>query len=89
MPDIFALTNITGVSRRSITTEEHVIVVSRWAMVRFILGVLQIMGATMTLCFLLLDGVSKLAWWSVSGTSAVSLTSIFLFRVLKVGELQK
>ena len=83
------MANILAVRRQSVTTEEHVVVVSRWAILRFALGIAQIMGATMTLGFLLSTGVSAWAWWSVSGTGVISLTSIVLFRVLKLGGFQK
>ena len=86
---IFAWAYIPTVRRQSVTTEEHVVVVSRWAILRFVLGIAQITGATMTLGFLLSTGVSVWAWWSVSGTGMISLTSILLFRVLKVGGFQK
>ena len=50
-----------------------------WAIVRLILGTLQV-GATMGVVFLLRTGVSSLTIWAVSITALFTLTSLMLFR---------
>lgn len=55
----------------------------RWqALLRFVLGQAQMIGATITAIFLLLEGLRPLVVWSVVLTGAISLTSIVLFRVV-------
>jgi hypothetical protein len=55
----------------------------RWrAILRLILGQAQVVGATITLVFLLQGGVSTRSIWGVILTGLVSLVSILLFRVL-------
>lgn len=49
-------------------------------MVRLLLGQAQILGATMTLCFLLKTGESALTFWSVGITACFTLTSLVLFK---------
>lgn len=52
----------------------------RWAMVRLVLGQAQIIGATMTLYFLVKTGESALTFWSAGITAAFTLTSRVLFK---------
>jgi hypothetical protein len=55
----------------------------RWrAMLRLALGQAQVIGATITLVFLLQEGVSDRAIWGVILTGLVSLVSILLFRLV-------
>ena len=49
---------------------------------RLVLGQAQVIGATITLVFLLQGGVSARATWSAVLTGAVTLVSILLFRVI-------
>jgi hypothetical protein len=52
----------------------------RWALVRLLLGQAQIIGATMTLYFLLQMGESALTLWSAGITAIVTLTSLMQFK---------
>ena len=55
----------------------------RWrANLRLALGQAQVIGATITLAFLLQGGVSAPAIWGVILTGVVSLVSILLFRLI-------
>jgi len=55
----------------------------RWrAFLRLALGQAQVIGATMTVVFLLQGGVGARVIWGVILTGLVSLTSILLFRVV-------
>ncbi len=55
----------------------------RWrAILRLALGQAQVIGATITLVFLLQGGVSARVIWGVILTGLVSLISILLFRVI-------
>lgn len=55
---------------------------SRWrAILRLALGQAQVIGATITLVFLLQGGVCSRAIWGVILTGLVSLVSILLFRL--------
>lgn len=53
-----------------------------WAMVRLILGLAQIMGATATLYFLLQTGRSNFTWWAAAVTLGVIVLSRLLFTVV-------
>lgn len=55
----------------------------RWAMVRLLLGQVQILGATMTLYFLVKTGESALTFWSAGITACFTLTSLMLFKGLR------
>ncbi len=52
------------------------------ALVRLILGQLQVIGATITLVFLLRGGASSGVICSLVLTGMISVTSILLFRVI-------
>jgi hypothetical protein len=52
------------------------------AFLRLVLGQTQVIGATITLVFLLQGGVSARTIWGVILTGLVSLVSILLFRVI-------
>ena len=55
----------------------------RWhAILRLALGQAQVIGATITLVFILHEGVCSRAIWGVILTGLVSLVSILLFRVI-------
>jgi hypothetical protein len=55
----------------------------RWhSILRLALGQAQIIGATITLVFLLQGGVSARVVWGVILTGLVSLISILLFRLV-------
>ncbi len=52
------------------------------AILRLALGQAQVIGATITLVFLLQGGVSPRVIWGVILTGLVSLVSILLFRLI-------
>ena len=52
----------------------------RWALVRLGLGLAQIIGATMTLYFLVQTGESGPTFWSAGITACFTLTSRALFK---------
>ena len=52
------------------------------AILRLVLGQLQIIGATAGLYFLATTGVSALAIWAVCITGAVTVLSLYLFKVV-------
>lgn len=52
------------------------------AILRLVLGQAQVIGATITLVFLLQGGVSTRVTWSAVLTGIISLVSILLFRVI-------
>ena len=55
----------------------------RWrALLRLVLGQAQVIGASITLVFLLQGGACDCAIWGVILTGLVSLISILLFRVI-------
>ena len=54
----------------------------RRAVLRLILGQLQIIGATAGLYFLAMTGGSKFTLWTVSLTGSVTALSLYLFRVV-------
>ncbi len=52
------------------------------ALLRLILGQLQVIGATITLVFLLMRGATTATIWSLLATGLISVTSLLLFRVI-------
>ncbi len=52
------------------------------ALLRLILGQLQVIGATITLVFLLLRGATTATIWSLIATGMITITSLLLFRVI-------
>ena len=52
----------------------------RWAVVRLVLGQAQILGATMTMVFLLQTGESRLTYWTAGVSALITLASIVLFK---------
>jgi hypothetical protein len=52
----------------------------RWAVVRIVLGLGQVMAATATLCFLLLTGASVLTTIGVAVAGSLFCLSKWLFR---------
>ena len=57
-----------------------------WAIVRFILGILQIAGATTALIILAQIGLKPLAIWVWVAALSLTLLSVFLFRIFKLHE---
>lgn len=55
-----------------------------WAVVRLILGQLQIIGATASILLLVQFGVTGMIIWLAGSTACVSLLSVILFRVCKI-----
>ena len=56
--------------------------IRRRAVLRFVFGQAQVIGATVAAVLLLQQGLSAPAIWAVVLTGIVSLTSILLFRVV-------
>ena len=52
----------------------------KWAVVRIALGILQVIGATATVFLLLKTGTNTLTIGAAGVTTALTLTSILLFR---------
>jgi len=52
----------------------------KWAIVRLVLGQAQIIGAAMTLVFLIQIGASELTFWAAGASAALTLTSLVLFK---------
>jgi hypothetical protein len=67
------------------TAPDEAIRKRRWAIVRLTLGQLQVMGATCTLFFLVTSGENKMTYWSCGVTALITVTSLYLFKVLKKG----
>jgi aquaporin Z len=57
-----------------------------WGIVRFILGILQIAGATAALIIFARIGLQPLAIWVWVATLSLTLLSIFVFRIFKLHE---
>ena len=55
----------------------------KWAAVRLALGMLQVFGAAATLVFLLETGTTRLTIAAAGLTTALTFTSILLFRESK------
>ena len=55
----------------------------KWAVVRLALGMLQVFGATVSLILLLETGTTRLTLGAAAVTTAITLTSILLFRETK------
>lgn len=60
--------------------------IRRWAIVRLILGILQMFGAVFSLTLIVWLGVMPLTLAAVIGTGVVTGVSMFLFQVLKRGQ---
>lgn len=69
---------------RSDTTSARSI--RRWALVRLILGFLQIFGAAFSLGLIVYSGITPLALASVIVTGVFTGTSMLLFQVCKRGQ---
>jgi hypothetical protein len=52
----------------------------RWAALRFVLGLGQILEALTSSCLLLTQGFTPIALAAATGTTLLTATSIFLFR---------
>lgn len=57
----------------------------RWAVVRFVLGALQMVGAMMTLALLAQTGTSGLRVGTAVVTGVVVMVSVFLFQSRRLG----
>ena len=60
--------------------------IRRWAVVRLVLGLLQTIGAAVTLALFLYSGITPLALASVIVTGTLAGISILLFQVWKCGQ---
>jgi hypothetical protein len=59
--------------------------IRRWAVVRLILGVLQMLGASLSLGVIVRGGVTPLAMTAVIITGMLTGISMMLFQVLRAG----
>ena len=80
----FDLPSVPAEIIKSMHVHPHTAAVQpKWrAILRLALGQAQVIGATITLVFLLQGGVSARAIWGVILTGLVSLVSILLFRLV-------
>jgi hypothetical protein len=52
------------------------------ALLRLALGQAQVFGSVMTLVLLIEEGLTRLVMWAAGITTAITMTSIVLFRVV-------
>lgn len=71
-PTLMRNSNSTGTSATARTR--------KWAIVRLIFGQAQVIGATMTLVFVIQAGTSGVTIWAAVLTAMVTLTSLLLFK---------
>ena len=60
--------------------------VERWAVVRVVLGNVQMAGAVASVVLLAMLGPTPPTLWTVGVTAAVMLASVYLFRIRRYGQ---